>query len=273
MDLCRTLLLLAISTASFAQAQEPQALEPVQVTLVAEDTAIRPGQTAWIGLRLVHGAGWHTYWRNPGDSGLPTKVRFDLPEGFTVDDIAWPAPQRFDVGGLYNAGYDGDSVLPIALHVPPTAAAGSTLTIRADVAWLACREDCIPGKASVDLAVPVSTDAAAPGAVAAQFSRARASVPHAVSWKASARRDKDHVIVTLDGDDLPPARRLEAFVVERKVVGYAPPAVRSDGRALEVRFPLSEYFEKPPASLTVVLVQRAGEAARAWQVSAPFASP
>jgi hypothetical protein len=90
----------------------------VGVELVSEATALVPGRSATLGLRFVHEPHWHTYWINPGDSGLATKLSWKLPADFRAGEILWPVPQRFDVGGLFNFGYSGDALLPVRLDVP-----------------------------------------------------------------------------------------------------------------------------------------------------------
>ncbi|MGH8172626.1 MAG: protein-disulfide reductase DsbD domain-containing protein, partial [Rhodanobacteraceae bacterium] len=97
----------------------------VSAELVGEHLALVPGQSMQVGLLLRHEPHWHTYWTNPGDSGLPTTIEWNLPPGFHAQDIAWPVPKRFDVGGLYNFGYDDALLLPIAIDVPADAKPGA----------------------------------------------------------------------------------------------------------------------------------------------------
>src|SRR6187399_1970979 len=98
-----------LAAASVAAA--PVQTDHVGVELVSAATALVPGRSASLGLRFVHEPHWHTYWINPGDSGLATKLSWQLPAGFHAGEIIWPAPQRFDVDGLFNFGYSGDALL------------------------------------------------------------------------------------------------------------------------------------------------------------------
>ena len=77
------------------------------IDLVSENTALVAGQSASLGLRITHQPHWHTYWINPGDSGLAMKLAWHLPADFATGDIQWPAPKRYLVDGLNNFGYDG----------------------------------------------------------------------------------------------------------------------------------------------------------------------
>src|SRR5437016_5218002 len=109
----------AIALAAALPALAGSATEPHPVTarLVPELAAISPGATLWIDLHLDIAPGWHTYWRNPGDSGLPTEIAWTLPAGFNAGDIVWPVPERFVASGIGNYGYSRavDPPVPIAL--------------------------------------------------------------------------------------------------------------------------------------------------------------
>src|SRR4051794_21711535 len=91
--------------------------DPVTAHLVAETGSIAPGETVWVALHLEMRPGWHVYWRNPGDAGLPTEIAWTLPQGFTAGEIAWPTPERFVVNDIGNYGYAGS----VDLLVPITA--------------------------------------------------------------------------------------------------------------------------------------------------------
>jgi len=98
--------------------------DPVAARLVPEAATIMPGGTLWVDLHLDIAPGWHTYWRNPGDSGLPTEIAWELPAGFSAGEIAWPAPERFVVGTIGNYGYHGSTDLLV-----PTAYAKAGLQL------------------------------------------------------------------------------------------------------------------------------------------------
>ena len=90
-------------------------VDSVQVELVASQTAAVAGQDFEAGLLIRHDPHWHTYWRNPGDSGLPTRLELQLPAGWKAGEILWPAPARVLIGPLANYGYEGDVVLPVSV--------------------------------------------------------------------------------------------------------------------------------------------------------------
>lgn len=167
----------------FALAAPPQASELVRPALYAESTTVAPGQTVWTDLHLTIAAGWHIYWKNPGDSGLPTEIDWTLPPGFSAGPIDWPVPERFSVGQIANYGYTGDADLLVPLTPPKDLAADAKPHLAATVKYLVCSEICIPGE------VPVSLDlASGPGtpdpAEAALFAAARSRLPVAAPFAA-----------------------------------------------------------------------------------------
>ena len=171
-----TLLALAVAAARAA----PVRTEHVEAELVSERTALVPGQPLTVALRLAMQRGWHTYWRNPGDSGLPTTLAWKLPQGLSAGPIQWPVPQALPVGPLMNFGYEGEAFLLTEV----TAASGLadsklvTLTGRAD--WLVCKEICIPEGADLALTLPVASVSDADPRWAAPISSARGALPQAL---------------------------------------------------------------------------------------------
>lgn len=266
--------LLVFSAATAIAAPAKDDAEPVQVELVAEHAALVPGQPEQFGLRLRHSPHWHTYWINPGDSGLPTTLEWRLPAGFQADAIAWPVPRRFEVGGLYNFGYDGEVLLPVSIAVPADAAVGSTVRITATAKWLMCREECIPGKANLGLDLPVVREGAQPDPRWIRpFSDARLAQPQATAWKASAREDGSRFVVTLSGPGLPPpTAKLDAFAAQRKLLDNQPPTIRRDGDVLIVEGGKSEYFTTAPSEIELWLTTDGAGGPRGWRVRAPLAA-
>lgn len=90
-----------------------------QLVAYAPDGVVT-GKDLRLGVYIVHQPDWHTYWKNPGDSGLPTTLEWTLPTGAQASDIQWPAPKKLPFGPLINYGYDGQVLLPVKLDLPPT---------------------------------------------------------------------------------------------------------------------------------------------------------
>lgn len=270
MHLLAASLLMSNTLLATAPAVNPaQAIaDHVTVTLLSEHDALVPGTRAWFGLRLQHDAHWHTYWINPGDSGLPTRLDWRLPEGFSAADIAWPVPKRFSVGALFNFGYDGDVVLPVPLEVPANATAGNA-HVEVQARWLVCQEQCIPGKAMLALDLPlrtVSSATAAADAVAA----ARDAQPQHGAYKATARVVDDRIEVTLRGAELGDGRGVDALAFDGKVVANAPPRVKQRDGTVVLSFAKSDYYTSIPQALHLLVVP---PGAPAFEVHAPFQNP
>jgi thiol:disulfide interchange protein DsbD len=131
--------------------------ENVKAELISEVKSIQPGKKFWVALKLDMADKWHTYWRNPGDAGLPTEIDWYLPEDFSVTDILWPYPVLFETSGVVSYGYK-DKVLLLSEFTAPAAVNIDNVSIRADVNWLECRELCLPGGAELSLTLPVSSE-------------------------------------------------------------------------------------------------------------------
>src|SRR5947207_15834810 len=118
---------IALAAALPASAAAPaNGAHPVTARLVPEAASMAPGTTLWVDLHLDIAPGWHTYWRNPGDAGLPTEIAWTLPADFSAGDIVWPVPERFVVEGLGNYGYRAAVVLLIPITVGQGVTLGET---------------------------------------------------------------------------------------------------------------------------------------------------
>lgn len=149
-------LIAAVATFVSPAAAQPVRTANVETQLHSSRAAIAPGERFTIVLRQTIRDGWHTYWRNPGDSGLPTRLEWRLPQGFEAGPIQWPAPEAIPFDRLVNFGYSGEVLLPIELHAPSTLRPGSTTTLSADAHWLVCSDICIPEDGTLSLSLPVA---------------------------------------------------------------------------------------------------------------------
>ena len=195
----------------------------VAAQLVSEFQALAPGETARVGLRLVHEPHWHTYWTVPGDAGLPTRLTWQLPAGFQAGALQWPVPQLLRVGSLANYGYEGTVLLPVQIAVPAAAAEGSKVRLAAHAQWLVCNDICIPESAELTLELPVSKAAhAAPARFRDEFAAAASRVPQPVALKQGAALiDGDRIRLTFAADQ--PPDRLEFFPLESSRLQAAAP--------------------------------------------------
>ena len=130
--------------------------------MVHAPDGVDPGKKVWLGLQLAHQPEWHTYWKNSGDSGLPTVLEWTLPQGVTAGDIAWPVPRKIPIGNLANYGYEGTVLLPVPLTIAPGFKPGllGELEVKLRASWLVCRKECIPEEGEFALKVPARSSMA-----------------------------------------------------------------------------------------------------------------
>lgn len=132
-----------------------------QARLIAERETFVPGEAIWLGIELSMKPHWHTYWINPGDSGMPTTAAWTLPAGFEAGELIWPTPERFLLEGLVSYGYEDRVVLKVKLKTPENFALGETAEIKALVNWLECKDVCLPGGEEVSLRLTAVSEAPA----------------------------------------------------------------------------------------------------------------
>jgi thiol:disulfide interchange protein DsbD len=176
-------LLLGVLTPDLARAQPAGQLH-VQSALVSDAAAIAPGAHFTVALAQSIAPGWHTYWRNPGDSGDATKISWRLPWGVAAGAMQWPAPERMPLSSLMTYGYAGEVVYPIAFTAPANLPVGRSVTLTADVSWLVCSDICIPEQTTLTLTLPVEARLRADAANGARIAQAIAALPQ--PWTAAA---------------------------------------------------------------------------------------
>lgn len=182
--LLTTAALIAWAPACFAAATGGS--DNIDVALLSERASIQPGRPFRVGLHMKMKDGWHTYWKHPGDAGLPLRIEWTLPPGFEAGPIEWPAPEPIPTGELMSYGYGHEVLLAVTI-TPPARVAADSVTIAGTFDWLECKEACLAGSAQLDLALPVRLEAPKPGRVAPLFAKARARLPRSPDgWSMSA---------------------------------------------------------------------------------------
>jgi thiol:disulfide interchange protein/DsbC/DsbD-like thiol-disulfide interchange protein len=221
-----------------------------------------PGKPVWVGLQLTHKPEWHTYWKNSGDSGLPTQLEWILPAGVTAGDIAWPLPKKIPIGTLANYGYEGTVLLPVPLTVSPDFKPGllsSEIEIKLKAAWLVCRKECIPEEGEFALKLPVKSTTALNSAA---FDAAAKAHPHPVANVSDGRIPASHAQIdgtalTLSVQNLPVALRgkpLDFFPETAEVIETAAPWTQEwKGAVWTARVPLAAQRSNSPSVMPVVL--------------------
>ena len=251
----------------------------VRAELVAHaPEGLTPGQTVWVGLWLTHQKDWHTYWKNPGDSGLPTELTWELPPGLDMGETAWPVPRLFRIGKLANYGYDGQVLLAAPLQVPtsfkPPPGGMGQIDIRLRATWLACRVECIPEEGSFVLQLPVRSSTAMHSAL---FAQAQGAQPQPLQGQSHITVEGERLQLRVTG--LPASvhgQPLEVFAETPAVL--VPAAVPGQdwtqvwqGDTWTASLPLSPERGASPAQLPLVLApegRSAGDTPQGWHTVA-----
>ncbi|HEU4335431.1 MAG TPA: protein-disulfide reductase DsbD domain-containing protein, partial [Candidatus Eisenbacteria bacterium] len=230
----------------------------IQAALLSERASVAPGRPFTVGLRMKIREGWHTYWRNPGDAGLPLAIEWMLPDGFTAGPISWPAPERMPSGSLMSYGYEGEVLVPIEI-TPPASIATDSVVIAGRFDWLECSDVCLSASATLDVRLPVRAPADAavppPGPDAALFAAARARMPRsAAGWLIAAEGGPRAISISVRPPAGEEVRGGYFYADQPLVVEYAAPQgfERTAGGARITAVPASNDSALP-ARLTGVL--------------------
>ena len=239
--------------------------EQVRAELLAwAPEGVEAGKPVWLGLQLAHQPDWHTYWKNSGDSGLPTMLEWQLPDGITAGDIAWPTPKKIPIGTLANYGYEHTVLLPVPLTVAPGFNA-QQLDITLKAAWLVCRKECIPQEGEFTLSLPVRGSTAASGQA---FEAAFEAAPKALATGSSQLEVNGTALkVSLAG--LPAALQGQTLALFPETSGVIEPAgawqQAWQGAVWTAQLPLSGQRTESPASMPLVVAYNNA----AYRIDAP----
>lgn len=274
--------LLLLAPAADASSGPAVSSDNVSARLIAERDSIAPGESIWVALELSIRDGWHTYWRNPGDSGQPTRLTWSLPKGVTAGEIVWPAPHRFEVPPLINYGYAKHAMHLVKITAARDLSLGAPLTLSAKANWLVCADVCIPESADLELKLPATAHGGGIDAsVEPLFQAALAQVPGAAPAAVSARIRGDRLVLELGkdwGSRLSGMRTLEFYPYDEGAIEYAAPQTLerkagTDGSG-SLELAMKVGYQPPTAGPIrgVLIAALAGEPAAPAQRPAPPAA-
>src|SRR5205085_2409645 len=267
-----------LALVSQGQSQTYEGKQLVKAELLADTNAVVPSKPFTVGLLLRMAPGWHTYWKFPGDAGLPSELKWKLPEGWKIGEIQWPIPLKTtDPGDIQTYGYQ-DEVLLMQEITPPASINDSTVKLAADATWLVCEKICIPGNASLQLELPKSTTGAP--ANTEIFARYRRLLPR--DWpgdnvaSANWKRVRSDLRLNVKSVTLANYPTVDFYPLPQgdTVVGH-PQLESRGGNEIVFRVPL-ESASKDLSSIQglVVFAQHAdGNERAAWQIPSSAIAP
>ncbi|MES2353671.1 MAG: protein-disulfide reductase DsbD domain-containing protein [Pseudomonadota bacterium] len=249
--------LLLLSASLAVHASDQATTEQVQAQLIASVNAVHPGEKILLGVHQRIIPHWHTYWLNPGDSGIATTIAWTLPKGAVAGDIQWPIPSRFKLGSVTNYGYANDVTLLSPITVPNDLIPGGSFPISAKVNWLVCEEICIPQEVVLNTVLPVAATGEESGRGSPLIAIARANLPVASPWSIATEHNKNGVSLRIVSTALQSANVKDVWFYPSqwgKISHGAAQAREIDGDAVVLKLQPGDAPIKPDESLDGVLV-------------------
>ncbi len=257
-----TIALMILVAPTSVTASVPSEEPRVRIELVSEVQSVRPGIPFWVALRQTIAPGWHTYWKNPGDSGEPTTLAWTLPPGATAGEIAWPPPERLRTGPAMSYGYAGEVLLPVQITPPVTLLPGESVRLVVAAAWLVCEKECIPEEATVSRTLPVTSGSPPPDPRwGPAIARVRAALPQPIPWPVTVTATAATVTIRVAAVRLHPTRLTGAwfYPLAWGLIDYAAEQemeVSAEGLTLRVaRGPLPEADQRPVEGVLAITEQ------------------
>lgn len=240
--------------------------------LISENQWIAAGYTQNFGLRFQLEKGWHIYWINPGDSGEPPRVKWQLPAGLTPGPIEWPAPQRLGKSSIVDFGYEDTVTLIVPMHAETRLAGEQSARLGAEVSVLVCREMCIPGEAQLSMTLPIRSQPPARNASTVDwFTATRKSLPQPApqNWRFSVADENGSFVLTANlGRQITQAVFFP--LVESQIDNAAPQKLLPAPGGFQLTLRKSDQLLKPIDRLKGVLVLSAGQA---YSIDVPLGKP
>lgn len=248
--------------------------------LIAGVAATGDARTVRLGLEIELAPGWKTYWRSPGEGGMPPRFDWTGSRNLAQAEIAWPAPKRFEIGGLESVGYTGHVILPVEVAL---AQPGQALEARLAFQYAVCREICMLVEARLALDLPArGAETAQSSSHAAAIARFQALVPrpgtelgwriagisrHRIGGAGAVGRD----VLVIDVANSGAAFETPDLLVECPGIRFGKAMLKQGAEAGRLRFaaPVQWTAASAPANPEIVLTLIDGERAGTFSVRAP----
>jgi thiol:disulfide interchange protein DsbD len=200
----------------------------VQATLLSSRQAAAPGESFSMALRQDITPGWHTYWRNPGDSGEQTRLVWQLPEDWNVSAIAWPAPQAIAMPPLVNYGFSGTVILPVTVSVPDNAIPGTVIPIKVRAVWLVCKDVCIPESADLVYSLTIDENSIEDVSGAGLIAETKAKLPRTFNAPLSLSLNNQDLFLDVSALQSSNSKTVYFFPYDNALIDHAAPQLLND---------------------------------------------
>lgn len=263
----RRIFSVALLTSILASSSAAQAVaaKHARVELISRVSAVAPGNILILGVHFILEPGWHIYWINPGDSGQPPSLEWQLPPRFTAGEIQWPRPEKLQSSPtLADYGYHDDVLLMVPIRVPAEKNAARSFDFAVQAKWLICREVCIPDHAQLRLTLPQGVASPNPN-TAMLYARTIRLLPRPwpAKWIATAESRKEDFLLTVDFGR--PVGRAEFYpLAKAQVENSAAQQVKAIPRGCTISIKKSDLLLKPVSTLRGVILLDG----QAFQISA-----
>lgn len=267
----KTYILILLSCLCFYLPASIEAHSPIKANIIAEEQTVQPGRPFWVAVQFQMEDGWHIYWKNPGDAGMPVKVEWVLPPNMEVISQEWGAPERFGTEGLTGFGYSKETSLLVQISPSKSLDLSKDLEIVGNVYWLVCSDStCLPGSEVYSLTLKPSAEIPKLNSLAEEiFTKARAQLPQPQTVNTSLRKDgKLQVeIPTFDGS---PYTKIDFFPEDKSIINHASPVsfLQDDDNLLIQLDGMANSSEKSLKG--VIVFETENNERRALQIDSPI---
>jgi thiol:disulfide interchange protein/DsbC/DsbD-like thiol-disulfide interchange protein len=249
----------------------------VQINLISDYQKLIPGSEINIGINFKIQDEWHIYWLNPGDSGLKPKLKWSLPEGFSVSEIDWPEPITIQIGDLVTFGYEEEVTLLIRLKLPESLDENQIYQISVDADWLVCKIECIPEKGTATLNLANQNDPISAESASVKIADSKFQLPITDYLMAAFAIKTDSSAILFWKSDNRNIRNLRFLPYDEGAYSYlAEQKLLNDGNTYSLEIPFADLIVEDPDSLKGILINSSGwrgeGSETSVEVKVPFSS-
>ncbi len=205
----------------------------------------------WIGWHIEREKGWHTYWKHPGDVGIPPQVEWDLPDGCEAGEMVFPPPKRVSMAGISAHGHHGETIFLIPLTLSSISENQKEIQIKGRFSWMACSRVCLPASTSLSLSLPLVTKSLPDVRLAEKFKNFWQKQPQDLpeSWDFQAHAIGKFINLRFPSSLSRTSLHMDFFGEDRVVLSNQVPQVREVDDRLQWLLQQSPWKKSPANSL------------------------